>query len=416
MIEGFEKHLISKAFIKKKYVPFYIQWVSQCYAFLDQSDKCLLSSGQIQYYLNHISKTREDWQVQQADAALRLYGYYLSSEHKPIEDPVEPDPSSETRGLWPALEKNTRDALRLRHRSYSTEKTYLSWLRAFGDHVNWKTPSDLSVTDMQNFLSSLAIERRVAPTTQNQALNALIFLYRHVLEKEPGPEEVNSVRALPKQRLPVVLSSLEIQSLFDRLQGTQRLMAMLIYGCGLRIKECLHLRIKDIDLERDIVSVWGKGDKNRNTVLPVSVKNDLISHIKEIRPLYDHDRKNNFNGVYLPNALERKYPNAGKEWAWFWVFPAQALSVDPHTHVVRRHYAHPSSLQKAFKDAVVAAGVTKQATVHTLRHSFATHLLEKGYDIRTIQELLGHENIQTTMIYTHVAKKNVLGVKSPLDG
>ncbi|MDH4241020.1 MAG: integron integrase [Phycisphaerae bacterium] len=414
MLEGFEKYLTTAAFIQAKYVPYYLKWVSYCYSYLDQPDNCLLTSDHIQSYLNHVSKTREEWQVQQAEAALRLYGYYLSSELKKPAEAIETGPPY-TKNLWTDLEQHTRDALRLRHRSYSTEKTYLSWLRAFGGHVNWKTPSELSTVDMQNYLSSLAIERRVAPSTQNQALNALIFLYRHVLDKEPGPEEIHAVRALPKQRLPVVLASSEIQAIFERLQGTHRLMAMLIYGCGLRIKECMHLRIKDIDLERDVVTVWGKGDKNRSTVLPISVKNDLISHIREVRVLYDHDRKKNVNGVYLPNALERKYTNAGKEWAWFWVFPAQTLSVDPHTQVVRRHYTHPSSLQKAFKEAVGACGVTSQASVHTLRHSFATHLLEKGYDIRTIQELLGHESIQTTMIYTHVAKKNVLGVRSPLD-
>ena len=415
MLGEFEKYLVRKATLNDKHIPFYVKWVSHCYSYLEQPDNCILSSDQIQDYLHHISRTREDWQVKQAETALRLYGYYLSSAVTESTATTGANTPG-NRNLWTAIEKNTRAALRLRHRSYSTEKTYISWLWAFCDHVSEKTPSDLSVADMQNFISSLAVERRVSQSTQNQALNALIFLYRHVLGKEPGPAEIRSVRALPKQRLPVVLTAREIQSIFECLAGTHRLMAMLIYGCGLRIKECMHLRIKDIDLERDIVTVWGKGDKNRMTVLPASGKNDLISHIKEIRPLYDHDREKNFNGVYLPNALEKKYPNAGKEWAWFWLFPAQTLSVDPDAHIVRRHYAHPSSLQKAFKEAVSKAGVTKQASVHTLRHSFATHLLEKGYDIRTIQELLGHEDLQTTMIYTHVAKKNVLGVKSPLDG
>ncbi len=414
MLAGFEEYLIHKAALNEKYIPFYLKWVSYCYSFLDQPDNSLLTSDQVQSYLNHISKSREDWQVKQAETALRLYGYYLSSEASNTSGNVLPE-SAQDETLWASLEKKTRDALRLRHRSYSTEKTYIGWLRAFRGFAKKADPSELSVNDMQNFLSSLAVDRRVAPSTQNQALNALIFFYRYILEKEPGPEEIRAVRALPKRRLPVVLTSTEVQSLFGHLSGTHRLMAMLIYGCGLRIKECLHLRIKDIDLERDIVTVWGKGDKNRTTVLPSSIKDDLIRHIKEVRPLYDHDREKNLNGVYLPNALERKYPNAGKEWAWFWVFPAQSLSVDPISNIVRRHHAHPSPLQKVFKDAVVEAGVTKQASVHTLRHSFATHLLEKGYDIRTIQELLGHEDLQTTMIYTHVAKKNVLGVRSPLD-
>jgi integron integrase len=416
LLGGFEEYLISKAFIKDRYVPFYIKWVSYCYSFLQKPDNCLLTPAQLQSYLKSISKTREDWQVKQAEAALRLYGYYLSSELEQPADTVSTGLPTETANPWPALEKSMRDALRLRHRSYSTEKTYLGWVKAFRDYISGKPTADLSIADMQNFLSSLAVERRVSASTQNQALNSLVFFYRHILEIEPGPEEIRAVRALPKQRLPVVLASTEIQALFGCLSGTHRLMAMLIYGSGLRIKECMHLRIKDIDLERDVVAVWGKGDKNRRSVLPTSVRSDLISHIANVRPLYDDDRKNNLNGVYLPNALEKKYPNAGKEWAWYWVFPAQALSVDPHTHVVRRHHVHPSSLQKAFKEAVFKAGVTKQASVHTLRHSFATHLLEKGHDIRTIQELLGHEDLQTTMIYTHVAKKNVLGVKSPLDG
>lgn len=193
-------------------------------------------------------------------------------------------------------------------------------------------------------------------------------------------------------------------------------MAMLIYGCGLRIHECLNLRIKDVDIEQGILVVRaGKGDKDRRTVLPESLKDELVRHIAEARSIYDNDRKDDLNGVYLPGALEKKYPKAGKEWGWFWVFPSKSLAVDPRTRIVRRHYMHPASLQKAFKTAASEAGIIKQASVHTLRHSFATHLLENGYDIRTIQELLGHRNLQTTMIYTHVATKNILGVRSPLD-
>ncbi|MBI5849072.1 MAG: integron integrase [Nitrospirae bacterium] len=407
MFGDFEQYLFQKAYIQQKYVPYYLKWVSYCYLFLDQPENIILTSDQIQCYLNHIAKTREDWQVKQAETALRLYGYFLSLKGEAQAETAMRSTSPTNRDLWTELERKTGDALRLRRRSYSTEKTYI------GDS---RPPSDLTVADMQNFLSFLAVERRVAASTQNQALNALIFVYRHILEIDPGPEEIRSVRALPKRRLPVVLSGTEVQSLFDHLSGTHLLMARLIYGCGLRIKECMHLRIKDIDLERGIVTVWGKGDKERRTVLPSSVKDDLMSQIKTVRVVHDSDREKNLNGVYLPDALERKYPKAGKEWAWFWLFPAQTLSVDPLSHIVRRHYMHPSSLQKAFKEAVFKAGVTKQASVHTLRHSFATHLIEKGYDIRTIQELLGHEDLQTTMIYTHVAKMNVLGVKSPLDG
>jgi integron integrase len=229
--------------------------------------------------------------------------------------------------------------------------------------------------------------------------------------------ELSAVRAKQRRHLPVVLTLREVQSVFEHLAGTSKLMAMLIYGCGLRLQECLRLRIKDVDFEQGVVIVRsGKGDKDRRTVLPETLKDELIRHLAEVKSLHDQDRKENMSGVWLPGALEKKYPNAGKEWGWFWLFPSKSLAVDPRSLIVRRHHVHPASIQKAFKIALGKAGIVKQASIHTLRHSFATHLLEKGYDIRTIQELLGHQNLQTTMIYTHVASKNVLGVRSPLDG
>ena len=213
-----------------------------------------------------------------------------------------------------------------------------------------------------------------------------------------------------------MLTIKEVNNIFDEMSGLYRLMAMLIYGCGLRLQECLNLRIKDVDIEQGFVIVRsGKGDKDRRTVLPESLKDDLVCHISAVREIYEKDRRDDLNGVYLPDALERKYPNAGKEWGWFWLFPSKSLSVNPRTRIVRRHHTHPAALQRAFKAAVTKAGITKPASIHTLRHSFATHLLEKGYDIRTVQELLGHKYLHTTMIYTHVAKRNILGVKSPLD-
>jgi integron integrase len=193
-------------------------------------------------------------------------------------------------------------------------------------------------------------------------------------------------------------------------------MARMTYGCGLRLQECLELRIKDVDFEQHLLTVRsGKGDKDRRTVLPESLHTEWMDHLQRVRELYERDRAEDEPGVYLPSALERKYPNAGKEWAWFWAFPAPSVSIDPRTRIVRRHFQHPSALQKQFKTAVAKSGIAKPATIHCLRHSFATHLLEDGYDIRTVQELLGHKNVQTTMIYTHVAIKNRLGVRSPLD-
>jgi len=409
MLNQFKEYLLQQGTIQSHHVLYYVKWVADCYAFLDAPDSSVINSDQKKHFLVHMAKSHEEWQVKQADTALRLYQYFLSQELKASAT------ATGTSGEWKTLEERLREALRLRQRSYSTEKTYTTWVRGFRAFVNDKEPKLLEGRDLQDFLSHLAVEKRVSPSTQNQALNAIVFFYRHVLDKDIEGE-ISAVRARQRRRLPVVLTAKEVKSLFDRMKGVHRLMAMLIYGCGLRLQECLGLRIKDIDLEQNLIMIRaGKGDKDRRTVLPEALKDDLIHHIAGVRTLYDQDRSKNLNGVALPDALERKYPNAAKEWRWFWLFPSKSLSVDPRTHVVRRHHIHPAALQKAFKTAIAEVGMTKQASVHTLRHSFATHLLENGYDIRTIQELLGHRNLQTTMIYTHVATKNILGVKSPLD-
>lgn len=410
MVEAFNRFLLHKGSIKPQNVPFYLKWVSECYTFLNESPSSRINGDQRKQFLEYMSKRQEDWQVKQADTALRLYDCFLSRE---IKANAERGPVAD--GDWRALEEKMREMLRLRQRSLNTEKTYLSWVRSFRVFVQEKEPSGLEGRDLQDFLSRLAVEKKVSPSTQNQALNAVVFFYRHVLEKNIE-NELSAVRARQRRHLPVVLTVREVQTIFDHLTGTSKLMAMLIYGCGLRLHECLRLRIKDIDLEQNTVIVRsGKGDQDRCTVLPETLKDDLIRHIAEVRSLYDQDRKQDLNGVWLPEALDKKYPNAGKEWGWFWLFPSKSLSVDPHSLSVRRHHVHPASLQKALKVALGKASIAKQASVHTLRHSFATHLLENGYDIRTIQELLGHRNLQTTMIYTHVASKNILGVRSPLD-
>ncbi|MEM2111508.1 MAG: integron integrase [Candidatus Bathyarchaeia archaeon] len=411
MIEDFKSYLLRTKHIKEKYIPYYIKWVSECYTFLNEKIGKILTTDKKQEFLKYLGKNHEDWQVKQADYALRLYQFFLSQEKKIIKDSL-PGKSVE----WKRLEDETRKALRLRQRSLSTEKTYIGWLNNFRDFTTQKAIELLEGKDVQEFLSYLAVERRVSPSTQNQALNALVFIYKHVLEKDIGNIS-NAVRAGYKRRLPVVLTVKEVEQIFDNMSGLYRLMAMLIYGCGLRLNECMSLRIKDVDLEQNIVIVRsGKGDEDRRTVLPERLKDELIHHITSVRQLYDKDRTENINGVALPGALERKYPNAGKEWGWFWLFPSKSLSIDPRTRIIRRHHIHPAALQRAFKASVNKTGITKQASVHSLRHSFATHLLEKGYDIRTIQELLGHKQLHTTMIYTHVAKKNILGVRSPLDG
>jgi integron integrase len=410
MLEQFQKYLSENARLNTEHISYYIKWISECYAYLNESLEHRINSEQKQQFLGHLSKNHEDWQVKQADYAIRIYSFFLSRQLKAPSTDL-PDFDRE----WTVIEDNTRKALRLRHLSLSTEKSYIIWLRQFRGFVKTKNPQDLEGTDIQNFLSHLAVERKVSSSTQSQALNAIIFVFRHVLNKEVEGL-IDAVRAKYRRRLPVVLTGREVEQIFDRMSGIHRLMAMLTYGCGLRITECLSLRIKDLDLERSMLIVRaGKGDKDRRTVIPERLKDVLIHHIEDIRSIYAKDREQNLNGVYLPGALEKKYPNASKEWGWFWLFPSQSLSIDPRTLIVRRHHMHPASLQRAFRDAVQQTGISKQVSVHTLRHSFATHLLENGYDIRTIQELLGHQNLQTTMIYTHVATKNVLGVRSPLD-
>ena len=259
------------------------------------------------------------------------------------------------------------------------------------------------------------MDRKVSAATQNQALNAILFFFRHVLYRDL--DDISSaVRAPSRRRLPVVLTCQEMDRLFDQMKDTPRLMAQLAYGAGLRLTECLNLRIQDIDFEMSAITVRaGKGDKERQRIMTELLKTNLRRQLEDVRNLFDQDRRDNIACVYLPGALDRKYPNAGKEWGWQWLFPSKNLSVDPRTKVIRRHHMHSSVLQRHVRSASKKAGLAKHVTVHTLRHSFATHLLEAGYDIRTIQELLGHVNLQTTMIYTHVAGKNRLGVKSPMD-
>ena len=271
----------------------------------------------------------------------------------------------------------------------------------------------MTTSNASSFLSHIAVDRGVSSATQKQAFNALLYLLRNVLAvRIEGLECV--VRAGVGKRLPVVLIREEVRDILKCLGGTSRLLATLIYGAGLRLEECLCLRIKDLDFARSCLTIrHGKGNKDRETVLPERLVNDLQTHLDRVKLLCQSDRKKGIPGVWLPEALGEKYSNAGKDWSWFWVFPSEKLSIDPRSGVVRKYHVYPSSFQKAFKLAVARAGVVKHATVHTLRHSFATHLVERGYDIRTIQELLGHSDVSTTMIYTHVATRNKLGVVSP---
>jgi len=406
---NFRDFLLQKQHIPEKKVPYYLRWVSQYQKFCRENPDQGIPPASVTSFVSALAKSHEDWQVLQARDAVRLYLYF--SDTSLSINPTVPSCDHE----WIEIDERMTHALRLRHRSYRTEQSYKAWVRRFGAFLEHKSPQAVEQSDLQRFLSSLAVERRVSASTQNQAFNALLFLFRHVLDKEVSGMDA-TVRSNRPRTLPVVLSREEVRSILEIMNGVTWLMASLIYGGGLRIDECLKLRIKDIDFDRGFLTVRsGKGNKDRQTLFPKNLAEPLRNHLSEIRNIHEEDRRNGIEGVSMPGALAYKYPDAGKEWGWFWVFPSANLSADPVTNTIRRHHMYPTTVQKAFKQAREKAGVVKQASVHTLRHSFATHLLEAGYDIRTVQELLGHANLQTTMIYTHVAKKNLLGVVSPLD-
>ena len=302
----------------------------------------------------------------------------------------------------PRLLDQVRREIRVRHYSLRTEATYVAWVRRYIRFHGKRHPRELGPDAIRRFLSHLANEGNVAASTQNQALNALVFLYREVLRIDPG-QFGEFDRAKRPPRLPTVLTRDEVDAVLSGLQAPWHLMALLMYGAGLRLMETLRLRIKDVDFGYlQIVVRDGKGAKDRVTVLPLAAVELLRRQIGMAREVFDRDRAAGVNGVYLPHALDRKYPRAGTDWAWQWVFPAPGLSVDPRTRAVRRHHVHETLVQRAVRQAVVRAGLSKPATCHTLRHSFATHLLENGADIRTVQELLGHASVTTTQIYTLV--------------
>ena len=315
----------------------------------------------------------------------------------------------------PKLLDRVRDKIRLKHYSIRTEQAYVDWIRRFILFHDKRHPKEMGAADVEAFLTHLAVRGNVAASTQNQARSALLFLYKEVLGQElPWLDNVEPAKR--PQRLPVVLTHAEVKAVLDRLSGTHRLMANLLYGTGMRLMEGVRLRVKDIDFERREVRVRdGKGGKDRVTPLPLALVEPLQNHLARVKSLHEEDVRAGYGAVSLPPALERKYPNANREWGWQYVFPSRQLSVDPRSGVTRRHHADEKGVQRALKQAVRDAGLAKPATPHALRHSFATHLLMAGYDIRTVQALLGHSDVRTTMIYTHVLNRGGKGVVSPLD-
>jgi integron integrase len=306
------------------------------------------------------------------------------------------------------------DTLRLKHYSIRTEQAYVNWIRRYILFHHKRHPREMGAPEIAAFLTHLATDQNVAASTQNQALSAILFLYREVLHAEV--ETIEAVRAKRPKRLPTVLTRDEVMRVITALSGANRLVAQLLYGSGLRLLECLRLRAKDLDFSyNQIVVRDGKGAKDRVTVLPQNLVEPLRTHLQRVAMIHQNDLAEGYGAVYLPYALQVKYPNANREWIWQYVFPAGNRSLDPRTGLQRRHHLGASGVQRAVRKAARLAGVKKHAACHTLRHSFATHLLEAGYDIRTVQELLGHKDVKTTMIYTHVLNRGGLAVRSPLD-
>jgi integron integrase len=307
------------------------------------------------------------------------------------------------------------EAIRLKHYSYRTEQTYKEWIKRYILFHNKRHPNEMGAPEIQTFLSHLATEQNVAASTQNQALSAILFLYRNVLLK-PVDIPTDLIRAEKSKTLPTVLTHPEAIAVIRKMKDVPQLMTKILYGGGLRLTECLRLRVKDIDFgNHQIIVRDGKGEDDRLTVLPESLTEELQMHLQSVRLLHEKDLKAGYGEVYLPYAIGRKYPKAAREWTWQYLFPALSRSTDPISKKTMRHHADPSVLQKAIRQAAKAAGIDKQVSPHTFRHSFATHLLQNGYDIRTVQELLGHKDVKTTMIYTHVLQRGGLAVKSPLD-
>lgn len=402
--EGFERFLREEQGYEEKVIPWMVRWVR---GFLSGLDSPAQWDQRCREFYAELENRVAGWQYAQAAKSVQLYleFYRRSNSNVPVIRV----------GSWEEVEETARREIRRQGKSLQTEKTYVYWITRFRNYRTTPQPVGCSTQHVKDFLTFLAAEKRVSVATQNQAFNALLFLYRFVLGRSIA--DLNAIpRSRPSKRLPVILSADQISAIIGRMKPPYALMAALMYGSGIRLNECLSLRHKDIDLEHQVLTVrQGKGDTDRYSVIPSSCLTLLQDQLAASRAVFVKDRKAGRPGVALPGALERKYPDAGKEIAWFWVFPAPRESIDPRTHVVRRHHMYSSSLQKAFKRACREVGVGGGAHLHSLRHSFATHLIESGYDIRTVQELMGHRDVSTTMIYTHVAKRNKLGVTSPAD-
>ena len=416
---GFEDYIVRNELVDARYAKFYRMWVDRFCRFVasDAHPDPERARRRFLEHLKHDGRT-EDWQLRQADDAVKLYLWnyrvgQMRASGQPNTEAAPPPSLAKAPGLM-------RDELRLRHYSYSTERTYLQWVRRFLAYLDETGAGaaqggEVAATDVKHFLSHLALQRNVSASAQNQAFNALLFLCRHVLRVDLQ-DMAKTVRARRGRKLPVVLTEQEVASVLAAVDGLPGLMLRLIYGSGLRVMECARLRVKDLDFASELLYVRsGKGDKDRTTMLPRALEPALRGQIEEVRKLHEQDLAAGAGEVWLPDALARKYPAAARELGWQYVFPAADVSTDPRSGKIRRHHASEKIVQRAMHAAVGKVGIHKHATVHTLRHSFATHLLVNGADLREIQELLGHASLETTMIYTHVVRELKTPASSPLD-
>lgn len=409
----FQKYLTERRLVPENHIPFLARWAQMFLNFNTEAQAAGIPfEVGLERFLKHISiqEKTQPWQMQQAEEAVRLFLGFQGGEKLPV--PLAPQDRD-------GVAEKLKERMRLKHYSYSTERSYLDWGRRFQNYVTTvrgrKTPAEWSSEDVRDFLTRLATVDRVSASTQNQAFNALLFLFRDVLGR--SLEDIRTtVRAKRGVRLPVVLSREEVRKVFSVMTGENRMILELLYGTGMRLMELARLRVQDIDFDRSTLYIrGGKGDKDRTTMLPKSLVEPLKQHLVNTKRLHEEDLAKGFGDVYLPDSLDQKYPEAGKEWRWQYVFPSDRLSVDPRSGKVRRHHLSDSAIQQTMARAVARAGLAKHATVHTLRHSFATHLLMKGVNIREVQELLGHKNVETTMIYTHVMRDMANAPVSPLD-
>ncbi|MBN1676421.1 MAG: integron integrase [Kiritimatiellae bacterium] len=398
---------------------FFVYWLNRFLGFIGTKDWDEVREADLNGFVARLveEEHREAWQVQQASQSVVFFfdeflGKPFFASKPEAAARSEPSRAPQT---WDEVLRRLREILRVRHYAYRTEQTYGGWIRRFAAFCGETRPGELEPAAAKRYLTHLAIDGKVSASTQNQAFNALLFLYRDILGRELGDLR-NTLRAKYRRKIPVVLTKPEVKRLLNHVPERHRLAVRLIYASGIRVSECVRLRVQDLDFERQCLIVRsGKGEKDRVTLLPGKLHEPLRAHLQAVKALHEQDLAVGYGEVHLPYALGGKYPNAGREWRWQYVFPSENLSVDPRTGVVRRHHVLQRTLQGAVKQAVSAADLQKRASVHTLRHSFATHLLEAKYDIRRVQDLLGHKDLATTQIYTHVLEQSGLAVRSPIE-